>query len=164
VLQSHSLLDLFLHAHLSPIASSMSAAGAVALVHKPTPLHLAHPHLPTVCLQEWPEKKSSLVVDIAANPKVTEMLAGLQKPKGQVEKVDIQLPDIDLSKHMPAGKDVVSRPLKAKAHCVHLRALSFCGSDKCLCAPACLQLTQSSRPHIVCAESWKGCVHDRHTH
>lgn len=58
-------------------------------------------------MQEWPEKKSKLVVDIQANPKLHEALAGLQK-QHEVEKVSIKMPDIDLTKHMHAGHDVVS--------------------------------------------------------
>jgi hypothetical protein len=63
--------------------------------------------------QQWPEKKSKLTVDINANPasKLTsalEMLSAHQKAhSGEVQKVSIKMPDVDLTKHMPAGKDVV---------------------------------------------------------
>lgn len=63
--------------------------------------------------QQWPEKKSKLTVDINANPasKLTTALEMLQQHQkahsGEVQKVSIKMPDVDLSKHMPAGKDVV---------------------------------------------------------
>lgn len=58
--------------------------------------------------QEWPEKKSKLTVDIQANPKVHEALAKFEQAQTAIEKVDIQMPEIDLSKKLPEGKDVVS--------------------------------------------------------
>ena len=85
-----------------------------------------------VFLQDWPEKKAKLVVDIAANPKMHEALANLQK-ETTVEKVNIKMPDIDLSKHMHEGKDVVSHTgylvcfFEPEAACSCLRVVSFPG-------------------------------------
>jgi len=69
-------------------------------------------------LQDWPEKKSKLVVDIATNPKLHDALAGLQK-QTEIQKVNIKLPEVDLSKNMPAGKDVVSAstPCGSRTEC-----------------------------------------------
>lgn len=67
------------------------------------------------------------MVDIAANPKLHDALAGLQK-QTEIEKVNIKLPEVDLSKHMPAGKDVVSTstPFRSTTECVG------CVKDVCI--------------------------------
>lgn len=63
---------------------------------------------PPVLPQGFPEKKSKLVVDVETNPMIHAALDALKNKTVQVEKVNIQMPAIDLSKHLPAGHDVVS--------------------------------------------------------
>jgi hypothetical protein len=63
--------------------------------------------------QDFPEKQSKLVIDVAANKDsaITAALEKLDQLKGKtttVEKINIKMPDVDLTKHLPAGKDIVS--------------------------------------------------------
>lgn len=62
--------------------------------------------------KDFPEKQAKLVIDVAANKDsaITAALEKLDELKGKtttVEKVNIKMPDFDLTKHLPAGKDIV---------------------------------------------------------
>lgn len=75
------------------------------------------------------------MVDVAANPKIHDALANLQK-EHVVEKVNIKMPDIDLSKHMHEGKDVVSHTWQA-ARSKQLLPICRCWPT---CLPCCAML------------------------
>ncbi|KAF6254845.1 hypothetical protein COO60DRAFT_1538272 [Scenedesmus sp. NREL 46B-D3] len=58
--------------------------------------------------KEHPQRNSKLVIDVKANPKLADINDLINKaPKVETKKISVAMPDIDLSKTLPAGPNVL---------------------------------------------------------
>jgi hypothetical protein len=81
-------------------------------------------------------------VDITTNPGIHDALMRLQaagNKTGAVERVNVQLPAIDLSKSLPAGHDVVRAAAPRRCGCAVAAVWRLCGGCVCVCVCVCVR-------------------------
>lgn len=104
----------------APSNNSNTSSPLPALVcHPPSPLPYATSHHKTQSQNPAPCCPSPRAAKLNNNPKqAIAKLDALKAAKNgtSVEKVSIKMPDVDLTGHLPAGKDIVSglgKPIEA---------------------------------------------------